>query len=407
MRFRFGHSVERLAGPIAERAMLRALSIARFVPGVPMSCFSAYRFGPTRWDTFTRPIPEELKTVAGIRRDSVAEEEAFREAPLPSWRHKYDEASLFAYRKLWRSLLPVFPNYMRAMTRVERTSGIRPAARRSTIDPVALTREVKDFALGRGVSAIGIAPYDPKYMFDNYELPNSGDRVLVLVVEQDWAATQKAPSVQQERAAFVGYVRGLRVSADLAGFLVSRGYDARSHHDPSPAVTIHYALESGLGQLGLNGQLLTPQAGSRCRLITLETNAPLVFDAPRDYGIPTLCDACQACVQRCPSGAIPNKRRMHRGVEKIKINTSRCFPLVAQAHGCSVCMKVCPVQRYGLGPVLDEYERSGGILGKGTDELEGYDWPLDGKHYGIGQRPPLPPAFITPSGTNWDLPTRS
>jgi epoxyqueuosine reductase len=42
---------------------------------------------------------------------------------------------------------------------------------------------------------------------------------------------------------------------------------------------IAYAVAAGLGQLGLNGQLLSPYAGSRCRLNVLTTNAPLVCEA--------------------------------------------------------------------------------------------------------------------------------
>jgi hypothetical protein len=59
-------------------------------------------------------------------------------------------------------------------------------------------------------------------------------------------------------------------------------------------------------------------------------------------------------------------------------------------------MKVCPVQRYGLAAVIEEFERTGEIKGKNTDELEGYDWPLDGSHYGPGERPRLNRDFFTP-----------
>ena len=72
---------------------------------------------------------------------------------------------------------------------------------------------------------------------------------------------------------------------------------------------------------------------------------------------------------------------------KAKLNTKRCLPVMGKADGCSVCMKVCPVQRYGLPAVLEEYDRTGTILGKDSDDLEGFDWPLDGQHYGPGNRP--------------------
>jgi epoxyqueuosine reductase len=77
-----------------------------------------------------------------------------------------------------------------------------------------------------------------------------------------------------------------------------------------------------------------------------------------------------------------------------------------QTSGCSICMKVCPVQRYGLRAVLDEYRRSGQILGKDTDDLEGFDWPLDGRHYAPNEKPPVPASVVRPPGFNLD-PTRT
>jgi epoxyqueuosine reductase QueG len=183
-------------------------------------------------------------------------------------------------------------------------------------------------------------------------------------------------------------------AAQLATFLQDRGYRSVSTNPHGHGVFIHYAVEAGLGQLGFNGQLLTPTAGSRCRLVAISTDAPLEFGTPRDYGINKICDQCQACVRRCPGDAIPRKRRYYRGIEKAKINTNRCLPLVTQAEGCGVCMKVCPVQRYGLAAVYDEYERTGRILGTGTDELEGFDFPVDGRHYPPGQMPKLARDFF-------------
>jgi ferredoxin len=114
-----------------------------------------------------------------------------------------------------------------------------------------------------------------------------------------------------------------------------------------------------------------------------------------DYGIHAICDQCQLCVRRCPPGAIPNYRREHRGVVKAKIKIDRCMPVMAQSHACGVCMKVCPVQRYGLERVKEHLAATGTILGKGSDELEGYDW-VDGRRYGPGEKPRLDHEFLHP-----------
>jgi ferredoxin len=87
---------------------------------------------------------------------------------------------------------------------------------------------------------------------------------------------------------------------------------------------------------------------------------------------------------------------------KAKINTKRCLPLMMQSSGCSICMKVCPVQRYGLPAVLENYEETGRILGKDTDDLEGYDWPLDARHYGPGVTPHIPDTVVRPAGYHFD-----
>jgi hypothetical protein len=66
-------------------------------------------------------------------------------------------------------------------------------------------------------------------------------------------------------------------------------------------------------------------------------------------------------------------------------------------------MKTCPVQKYGLDDVVEHYERTGEVLGKGTDELEGYDWPLDGRHYGPGEKPPAQGGrLVRPQGWVFD-----
>jgi epoxyqueuosine reductase len=46
-------------------------------------------------------------------------------------------------------------------------------------------------------------------------------------------------------------------------------------------------------------------------------------------------------------------RRRGRGVIKTKLNTKRCLPLMARTEDCAICVKVCPIRRYGAGAVMD------------------------------------------------------
>lgn len=62
------------------------------------------------------------------------------------------------------------------------------------------------------------------------------------------------------------------------------------------------ALAAGLGDIGWNGLVLTPEFGPRQRFLALVTDAPLLPDAL--YDGPALCDRCGRCVEHCPAGAI-------------------------------------------------------------------------------------------------------
>jgi NAD-dependent dihydropyrimidine dehydrogenase PreA subunit len=194
-------------------------------------------------------------------------------------------------------------------------------------------------------------------------------------------------------------------------------------------------VEAGLGQLGANGQLLSPHFGSRARLMMITTDAPVTYDEPVDYGIQRFCQECQVCVNRCPGRALvrdkvwwrgvdygiqrfcqecqvcvnrcPGRALVRdkvwwRGVEKNKLIYERCRPVMARYDGCGVCMKVCPVQRYGMKPVMEHYVATGEVLGKGTDNLEGYTFMEKG-YFGPGELPQFDHDFFEfPHGTRED-----
>lgn len=408
------HSTGRLAGGIRRRlvagannpsAAARTASIVRALPKLPWLPPQALpwtRSPAVPWPPTAPAVPAELRTAPGVARNPSAEERAYRQQPLHSFFALHSDSMAMFAPHLLVTLLSVAPNLMRSTQRLIGSRDGEPARSLPLVDPARLTADLKAHGATLGLSAVGVAPYDPKYTFVEYAGRNVGDRVVVCVLEQNYRSTQMIPSFKSEQAALSTYSEIEDRIGALAAWLRAHGYRARPETFAGESIFIHYGVAAGLGQLGQNGQLLTPHAGSRCRLILLTTDAPLEFDEPVDYGIEGICDRCQACVRRCPVGAIPAVRKEHRGVTKAKVNTKRCLPVVTQVEGCAICMKVCPVQRYGLAAVLEEYQRSGRILGRDTDDLEGYDWPLDGRHYPPGVKPRLPVEMIRPAGFAFD-----
>ena len=67
------------------------------------------------------------------------------------------------------------------------------------------------------------------------------------------------------------------------------------------------AAAAGLGEIGLNGVLITPQYGTRQMIISVVTDAPLETDAM--YDGPALCDECGRCVETCHMKALDPAER--------------------------------------------------------------------------------------------------
>jgi ferredoxin len=402
---RLGHLLGHHVGPRLGKIISSAstLNLLSRVPVVPTRFIGRLRSPARPWANPATAAPTELTTEPGIRRNVDAENEAYARHPLHFFFVLHSEVRPVLLEHLAVTFLTVAPRLFSATRRLRAAQDRGPATQpHEGIDPHTLTVELKAEARRLGISGVGVAAYDPKYTFAEYAGLAVGDRVVVCALEQNYHATQRIPSLRSEQAAMSTYGELEDRLVALSEWLRRRGYRARPETFEGESLVIHYGVAAGLGQLGMNGQLLTPQAGSRCRLNLLSTDAPLELDEPVDYGLEGVCDKCQICVRRCPVGAIPNQRKEYRGVVKAKLNTKRCLPILMQTAGCSICMKVCPVQRFGLDAVLEEYGRTGQILGKDTDDLEGYDWPLDGEHYGPGQRPFVPASVVNLEGLRFD-----
>jgi ferredoxin len=389
------------------KAIVRAGNQGRlfWVPQMPRFLLERYGTEPHAGpkSLAVPPVPAVLLGMPGIRRNPELEQASYDRGPVPDIDQWFPMARELTRDYMWLPRLMSRPRISRAERKFH-PDGVRtrarPAPEAATLTPEELSARVKARAAEIGLSAAGIAPYDEKYVWEPEFGKRVGDRVVVCILEQNYAATQTAPSLRSERAALATYGTLYQLTTALADYLRDLGFAAREGTGASLGVAIHYGVQAGLGQLGMNGQLLTPFAGSRCRIVLINTDAPLATDHPVDYGVPKLCDTCRVCVRRCPTGAIPSVRKFHRGVEKAKIKIERCAPMVSQVHGCAVCMKTCPVQKYGLPAVLEHYADTGEVLGKGSNELEGYGWP-DGRWYGPGVKPrsAVDKDMLEPDGT--------
>ncbi len=354
--------------------------------------------------TVTIPVAEELEGIPGapINRDDV--EFYSREYPLEAlniteraandWgnRIREGEPEMREIRKEHNRL-----NYpLIEASRV--TAEIEPTSKSIGED---VTDKIKAKARELGFGEVGFTKYDHHYTFQSKKSWVKFPHVICLAYEQAYEPTQSLPSIAAEIVHTSTYRIENAVALNLADFIRSLGYHAQVHSPTDgTGAYIPVFVQAGLGQLGANGQLLSPHFGSRARIMLITTDARVTYDQPIDYGIHRFCQICQVCVNRCPGRALMREKVWWRGVEKNKLIYKRCRPVMARYMDCAVCMKVCPVQRYGMKAVMDHYVATGQVLGKGTDSLEGYE--LEGKGYfGPGQLPTFDAEFFNslPMGT--------
>ncbi|UCD95942.1 MAG: epoxyqueuosine reductase [Candidatus Bathyarchaeota archaeon] len=99
----------------------------------------------------------------------------------------------------------------------------------------------------------------------------------------------------------------------------------------------HLSVQAGLGVIGRNSLLITPQFGPRVRLTAIVTNAEVAPDEPLEVDF---CQHCEKpCIPVCPVKAIEEPSRG----EPYRINKYACQQYLSTRPACSLCLKACPV----------------------------------------------------------------
>ena len=121
----------------------------------------------------------------------------------------------------------------------------------------------------------------------------------------------------------------------------------RAFTDSAPVAEKSLAVRAGLGWIGRNSLVVTPEYGSMVLLGELIINEGVdTYNIPLDN---VGCGECRRCVEACPNEAIMSNRL---------IDTRRCvscrtiereadgeIPLNGWIFGCDACQSVCPYNR--------------------------------------------------------------
>jgi epoxyqueuosine reductase QueG len=215
-----------------------------------------------------------------------------------------------------------------------------------------LTTQLKSLAKSEGADLVGIASiqrfrnvpkgYTPKDILRSAKFTITlGIHLLDSVVEttpsREYAIHTRVVNSELNQIAY-RIARFLEDSGYVA-IPVPASYPSDSSKHMGDLSHRHAAVFAGLGQIGRNSLLVTPQYGPRVRLVTVVTNAPLKPDPPLKLD---LCKGCDICIRACPAGALAkNKKTDKKKCVSYSKEIRKKFDL--DSRYCGLCIKVCPI----------------------------------------------------------------
>jgi epoxyqueuosine reductase len=180
--------------------------------------------------------------------------------------------------------------------------------------------------------------------------------VITLLMNYFPAGTQPADSPQVAKYAYgQDYHEVIRAKLKSLLGLIRENIgevDGRGFVDSAPVLERSWALRSGLGWIGKNGNLLNRQAGSFFFIATMIVDLELEYDTPfvGDY-----CGTCRKCIDACPTEAIQDDKVVD-GSKCISYFTIELKDLLIPdtmkgkfqdwLFGCDTCQDVCPWNRF-------------------------------------------------------------
>jgi epoxyqueuosine reductase QueG len=210
-----------------------------------------------------------------------------------------------------------------------------------------MLQELEDLARKQGISLFSVAP-TPEEERKKFGLPLA----IVLAVRLSNSCLERV--VDRPTKPYLHHYKQVNYLLDRAALLLTnyiqeKGKDAL----PIPASQVidwtemkgdlshkKMAHLAGIGFLGRQSLIVSPQFGARIRLVTILTDIEL---SPVGRPIDAGCGDCKACIKACPAGAIKDD------VTDFDLSACRAqldiFRKGIGQHICGICVKACRGQQ--------------------------------------------------------------
>jgi hypothetical protein len=230
-------------------------------------------------------------------------------------------------------------------------------ARYDIDDPAEMSKEVKETAKFFGASLVGITEINRTWVYSHdrdgtpITIPEKYTSAIVMALAMDPARLIASPKFTSCAETGKAYSRMTFCISCMAEFIRNLGYDAIPMGNDL-ALSIPLAIDAGLGELGRNGLLITPEYGPCVRICKVFTDMPLEPDTPQPFGVMEFCKECRKCAEACEVDAISTEREPsyttvcpsnNQGILRWAVNHDKCYQFWIENGGeCSNCIAACP-----------------------------------------------------------------
>ncbi|GAB5562090.1 MAG: tRNA epoxyqueuosine(34) reductase QueG [Synoicihabitans sp.] len=150
--------------------------------------------------------------------------------------------------------------------------------------------------------------------------------------------------------------------------------DYRYYVDTGPVLERSWAAAAGVGFTGKNAMLISRDFGNWLFLAAIMVRCRIEPDKPVSQSfeqrpVGTLCGSCTACLDACPTGALPEPGVVdaRRCISYQTIENKGMIPRDLRAgigdriYGCDICAEVCPWNRFAQQARSQLVEAKSGI----------------------------------------------
>ena len=213
----------------------------------------------------------------------------------------------------------------------------------------SLLKTLEEKSKKLGIISIGYAKI-PEDIFNNDDLleyPNA----IVFTCPIGMDIVDEIPSkIAKERNENL-YERFGKISYELSDILRKEGFASQVAHPIEGLVDLSkLGQEAGLGYIGKNGLLISPELGPRLKVSAILTTIEnLPYSQKNSYEwIKNYCKRCNKCIKKCPEDALIEKEDE---IAKADLIDEKCIGCI---QGCTYCIEACPFFEKGYDWVKEK-----------------------------------------------------